>query len=696
MKHTPLALSALALALLTLFAHSEDDTRRVEPIIINGAVPAAPLASSFGGSDSNALFKGTSGFAAWSAGGVASLPVLRGLADDRIKVLIDGAEATSACGNHMNPPLSYADPTQIRSAKVIAGISPVSMGGDAIGGVVSVETLAPVFAQRGLTTSQTIIGLAHHSVDHGHSETIHTSLANDHVSLSYAGSHHEASSYKDGAGNKVLDTLFESTNQQLVLGVRDDNFTYTIRAGDQHIPYQGFANEYMDMSDNSSRFVQANMVGKFAWGTLDIRADGRNTFHEMGFPSNERMGMMPMNTHGSDAGYQIKAELPAYEGTLRLGTELHRTHLDDYWPGMPMSMMMGPDTYENINDGSRNRTALYGEWEGKTGAARSLIGVRFESVDSETGTVHGYNCGMMCAGDVKSATAFNSADRHKRDSNVDLTAMTTLTLNDSHSLELGVARKTRSPNLYERYTWGRGQMAMMMTGWFGDGNGYAGNLNLKPEVANTLNASLIHSASNSDLMIRISPFYTRIKDAIDVDVVGTFNPYGKKNATRALLQFANHDATLYGVNLAASGTLANQSAMGTVGFDLRIDLTRGKRDDSGDLYHIMPANMRLAITQTAGDWHNHVEWQLVAQKDHVDARRFEDKTAGYGLLNVGTEYAASKDTTLIAGVRNLLDRNYALPLGGSNLAGLKMNPAEGLNSLRGQGRSIDLGLRIRF
>ena len=43
------------------------------------------------------------------AGGVSALPAINGLADDRVKILVNGMAVTSACGNHMNPPLSYGE-----------------------------------------------------------------------------------------------------------------------------------------------------------------------------------------------------------------------------------------------------------------------------------------------------------------------------------------------------------------------------------------------------------------------------------------------------------------------------------------------------------------------------------------------------------------------------------------------------------
>src|SRR5690554_3987427 len=64
-------------------------------------------------SDSAALLRGLPGVTVYGAGGVSSLPVIRGLGDDRLRIKVDGMDLVSACGNHMNPPMSYIDPTNV-------------------------------------------------------------------------------------------------------------------------------------------------------------------------------------------------------------------------------------------------------------------------------------------------------------------------------------------------------------------------------------------------------------------------------------------------------------------------------------------------------------------------------------------------------------------------------------------------------
>ena len=237
-------------------------------------------------------------------------------------------------------------------------------------------------------------------------------------------------------------------------------------------------------------------------------------------------------------------------------------------------------------------------------------------------------------------------------------------------------------------------MAMKMLGWFGDANGYVGNLNLKPEVAHTISGTLDwHDATKQSWQLQVTPFYSYIEDFIDVDVIGTFTQSGN---VRNKLQFANHDAQLYGVNVAGQWSAWRNTAFGEGTLKAQLDWTHGVRNDGVHLYHIMPANMTITLAHSQGAWHNQADLQLVARKSSVSEYRLENETGGYGLLNLSTRYDLNKRITLQAGIRNVFNKSYDLPLGGVNWAALKAGETSTFESLPGQGRSIDVGVRIQF
>ena len=93
--------------------------------------------------DAADLLRGVPGVSLGGAGGISSLPAIHGLSDDRLRIQVDGTDLMAACPNHMNSPLSYADPSRIESVTVYSGITPVSVGGDSIGGSIQVKSAPP-------------------------------------------------------------------------------------------------------------------------------------------------------------------------------------------------------------------------------------------------------------------------------------------------------------------------------------------------------------------------------------------------------------------------------------------------------------------------------------------------------------------------------------------------------------------------
>jgi len=704
----PLAI-ALALCASPVLGQSLPGKPAMEQVIVSAHADGRPAATG----DAAQLLRGK-GVALQSAGGVSALPVIRGLNDDRIKVLVDGATTTSACANHMNPALSYLDASRVGAVEVMAGITPVSLGGDSIGGTIALDSPAPLYAGAGdgLRQSGALAALSR-SNGHGSGIAANAGLAGERWSLAYDGARDESESYRDGNGDKVLDTLYRAENHALTLGLRGDAEELVVKFSHQDIPYQGFANQYMDMVGNRSDARSMHCRRDLASGELDIRLFWQGVDHEMGFFSDEKTGVMPMLTEGEDLGYHLAATLPLAEDlTLRLGHEYHGFSLDDRWPAVPGSAMMGPGDYININDGERDRLALYGEAEYRPGSRwTTLAGLRYERVHSDTGDVAPYNSGAAAMGmntgmntgmamanpDAEAARAFNARDREQIDHNLDLTLLARFEPDANRRHEFGFARKTRSPNLYERYSWGRGTMAMTMVGWFGDGNAYLGDIDLKPEVAHTLGASLTwQGAGPRPWQLTLSPYATYVTDYIDVNPIGTFNPRNVATLTRPKLQFANRDARFYGLELFVDRELWNNGRWGRGLFKGFAGHTRGERAGGGDLYHIQPLNLRIAVEQTLGAWTHNLELHWTDAKTRVDALRAEPRTASHTLLNAGTAYQWRRVQLTLA-VTNLLNEQYDLPLGGVSIAAWRAEGTSGpFEPLPGRGRSLDLGVRYRF
>ena len=638
----------------------------------------------------------------YQAGGVSALPSIRGLNDDRIKFTVDGASITSACGNHMNPALSYIAPGNVSSIDVFAGITPVSMGGDSIAGTINVNSAAPNFSHDENLLVEGSASTFFRSNNNGLSADVKASAANQNMSIGFSGGVDRAQSYEDGHGNKVNSTQFDRRHQTVNLGLKGDVQSLTVRLGHQDILYQGYANQRMDMTGNSSDSITAQYKHQFDWGKLDTNVFWQQVKHEMGFFSSEKTGKMPMKADGKDYGYSIKLDLPLNQThLLRLGNDYHRQTLDDYWPPVAGSAMMAPNTFKNINNGERNRFGLFAEVESKWAPEwQTMLGIRDDYITMDTGNVQAYGgvgmMGMMMnQPDMNAAKAFNARSKSERDNHLDLTASAKYEGSPTNTIEFGYARKTRSPNLYERYTWGRGDMAMAMIGWFGDVNGYVGDINLKPETANTLSATFNwHDANKQTWEMTLTPHYSYIQDYIGVNKIGSM---GMMLNSRPSFQFDNQDAQIYGVEATWKAALWNGGDFGKGRLVGNMSWSRGERVSNGqDLYHMMPLNMRLALEQNKGALSNAVELELVNKKTRVDDVRLEPKTAGYAVMNVRSSYQW-KSARLDVAANNLLDKYYELPLGGVAYADWKAAGSVGaIGALPGMGRSINVGLTLNY
>lgn len=757
--------------------------------------------------DTARLIRDVPGVSSYSAGAVSNLPAIHGMADDRINILVGGVQTTSACANHMNPPLSYLGPSNVESIEVYSGVMPVSRGGDAIGGTIIAEPKMPVFAPEtsgALPSRERAAGLSRFPITalpqpgeirfgengavlatgsvssyfkgnyNGYSTNGQANVATRNWSILYNGDYQRGNDFHAGGrGDKVLSTNFIAENHSATLAFKNNNQYLSLRGAYQNIPYQGFANQRMDMTKNQNYQFEGRFKGNLDTGAVDAKVYWNNVNHEMGFLQDKQPADMPMATVGTDFGYSAKHETEfhkfARKETLRLGSEFHGFLLNDWWepvvaswkPGTTMNMgmmraympamnMMGPQAFWNINNGRRNRLAHYAEWDAEwSDEWSSLVGVRNDTVWLSTGNVQPYNwqnpvpmtvcpinmMGVMqpCAPsatmgmanpDAVAARNFNAQNRARTNINFDMTAMMRYQPNNMSKYEFGYSRKTRSPNLYELYAWAPGSMAASMNNWFGDANGYVGNLNLQPEVAHTVGLTAMYKDPKDGVWeARVNPYYSYIENYIDAARWNNFaTPSTLANGLPSTyvfqtLQFQNYKAYIYGADLSGRYKVYDNPDYGRVDASIVASYTYGQNMEMGQtqncpyyntgcyaiantflkghtgLYHIMPFNTRLGLEHRLGGWFGGADLQIVAGKDVVSVPRNEQITNGYTLVNLRAGYEWT-NLRFDLGVQNLANTLYSQPLGGFYFSGYK---ASGIASaMPGMGRNVYVGVNAKF
>jgi iron complex outermembrane receptor protein len=326
----------------------------------------------------------------------------------------------------------------------------------------------------------------------------------------------------------------------------------------------------------------------------------------------------------------------------------------------------------------------------------------------DAGNVQGYNNSPTATGDAAyyaDATEFNSRSRAREDYNFDVTALARFDAAPFLSFETGYARKTRSPSIYERYLWvKRSFFAADMESWFGDLNGYTGNPDLKPEVAHTASSTVsLHDSAGKGWELKVTPYYTRVHNYIDSERCPVIND-GSDGCSSAnftatsgmvILQFGNYSAALYGFDSSFRAPLGKTAAgrfslVGTLGE------VRGENLDTKDnLYRLMPFHGDISLQHQLGGWSGALSLKAVDAKTRVDAVRNELPTPGFALLSIRGGYrwklAENASVRLDAGIENLANRQYDLPLGGRYWTDFN-----GTSSVPGLGRSFNSGLSFSF
>jgi iron complex outermembrane receptor protein len=624
----------------------------------------------------------------------------------------------------------------------MTGVSPVSAGGDSIGAVISVKSAAPEFAEAGQVITKGEVGSSYRSNGDAISANGSVTVANDRFSARYSGSTSKSDNYKAAENFKtstatlnaanpnipldeVGSTAYKANNHELTLANKVDGHLIQMKVGIQDIPYEAYPNQRMDMLDNKSTQINLSHEGRYSFGKIESRVYHQHVKHYMDFGDDKRywygtgsgsLGVpcspisstcasgMPMYTESNLYGISsVLTRDISDTQVLKTGVDLQQYTLDDWWP--PSGSAMYPGTFLNINNGQRDRYGVFAEFQSQySPTLKSIMGARYELVKTNADQVNGYadinGSSPMMNYQQRDSAAFNSSNRKQTDHNIDLSGILKYEPNKVESYDLGLSRKNRSPNLYERYSWSTWSMAAVMNNYAGDGNGYVGNVNLKPETAYTLStAANWNDASKEIWGVRLNPYYTYVDNYIDAQCYSSSTNCSTNDFR--VLQYTNQRAELYGIDLSGYRSLGKVVGYGEFKLTGNVSYVQGENKATGDnLYNIMPLNTRVALIQKIGSWTNALEGHFVTAKEDVNAVRNEMKTGGYSLFNLRATYE-DKKYRFTAGVDNVLDKFYYLPQGGAYLGqGATMmmnttNPDYG-TPVPGMGRSFNVGVNVKF
>jgi len=636
--------------------------------------------------DGAELLRSAPGAAVNRNGPLTGIAQYRGMYGDRVTVSVDGMHVCTGGPNGMDPPLSYIPRSQLQEFTVLRGIAPVSAGIETLGGAVLTSGKSSAYTREAGWQGAAEVNLGGSSADSATSLDVGLSMASRTQRM------HGTYSREDGdhmeyPGGQVLPTRYERDNYAAGYGFRSGDHEFSLdlrsgRTGPTGTPALPMDIIYIDNDMAKLEYLgqagSTQLHGQLSWNRVD---------HGM---SNHALRLPPMptmtrlNTTSSDGlGYRFDAGFAAGAGLLSVGLD---GQLDSHDATITDPVNNPAFLVEGFSDIERDLHGIFVEWKGPL-AARSdaEFGLRVNRASSDSGEVFHFMAGMNPAiGTLQDR--FNTADRYRQDTNLDLVAKLAHSLGSELSVTLEAGRKTRAPSYQERYLW----IPLQATNGLSDGHNYVGDVDLEPETALEMGLGL--AWRNALAYLEPQLFYRKVDDYIqgvpssDPVVIAVSTAGGDP----APLQFANVEAVLYGADAAWGARLGD-----AISIDGVFSYVRGKRDDIADnLYRIAPLNGRITLSYRADTWWMAAEGIAYDGQDEISVTNDELATGGYGLLNLRAGLSLGQYTSFSAGVQNLLDRDYADHLSGINRVAESDVPLGA--RLPGIGRSYYLAMHWRY
>ena len=705
-KALPLSLIAIAVALQAQTLHAEGESQAkdavsakeinkpavIEEIIVEGealnAIETLRIKPNIiNKPDSGAALKALPGANINSNGPITGVAQYRGLFGDRVAVTMENEAVLSGGPNAMDTPLSYAPPLLLKSIALSPGIASVADSQESIGGLIKAKLDRGNFTDTREAKISGDMATRYGSIDEGSNSAAKVVAANDQHKLAILASFDEGDDAETGDGKTLRDTGYQRERYDLSYGWQNEASEAEVSLGKLETSNTGTPALPMDIAGIDTDIANFNGATQINGATLRTRMGYRHVYHLMdnfSLRSNDNpMRYRQNKAIGQQFTWGASVEFPIGDDSLTLGIDSADTVHDAVITNPNMAMFR----VQNFSAAERDIYGFFTEWKGSRGAWQLEAGVRYNHVDMSSGEVSAN--GMMPMMQMPAdqlANDFNNANRDQNFDNIDIVLKANRRLNDSTDMNVGLGRKTRAPSYQELYLW----LPLEATGGLADGRTYVGNLDLDSETNYEITFGL--DWAEGDFYANGQIFFRKVDDFIQgtPSTNMTANSLSTMMSGQDPLQFNNIDAELYGLD-GRYGMALNDSWR----LDGVLSYVRGEDKDNNDnLYRLAPLNNRLTLTWQQDQLSASLESVLYASQSKTAAYNDEQKSAGYGLLNLYSQYQLSSELRINAGIENLLDKDYVDHLTGYNRNGDSDIPIG--DRLPGRGRNVFISAALSF
>ncbi len=564
-------------------------------------------------------------------GAIANDVVLRGFSKENINVLIDDVRLYGACPNRMDPPPFLVDLSEVERIEIIKGPFDVRHQGS-MAGLVNIITKKP---EKGFHLK---LNASAGSFNFINLSPV-VSYADDKLGILVGYSYRYSKPYKDGDGRRITEfanykpefrnkKAFEINTYWTKLGFKpvenhSVEFSYTRQdARDVLYPYLR-----MDtIRDKMDRFNMNYQIDGISDTLKSLKFDLYYAKVDHLMNSIYRTGpFMQTDAESKTYGGRLEANL----GDLTLGFEAYKRNWDAV-------NYMGMMTQYVIPDVDTESFGLYGEYKRNlSDRLRLVAGLRLDTTKTKADSSKA-NTNLYF--DYKNTTSTSKTDTYPS-GNVQLF----YELQKGTELFVGLGHSVRVPDAQERY------FALAPMG----GNRWVGNPELKPSKNTELDLGIKHSTDKA--LIKATVFYSFVQDYITVHRQNKVNGPPGPDAR----SYENVDAQFFGGEADLRLSLTQELFLfGGMSYVQARKETKPQRNiNSSKVAEIPPLKTRLALRYDKGIYFGEVETILSATQNRVDRDLNEQKTSGYGVVNVkvGGNF---KGFTISAGIDNVFDKKY--------------------------------------
>lgn len=574
--------------------------------------------------------KDISGISMARPGAWGMKPVIGGLTDDRVVVLVDGARLSQACPMGMDACVATINPDEIERIEVIKGPHSVVYGSGNLGGVINVITKESPREKDGLLKLVPLVSLGYHTISTGKTGRLNIDGGLRQIDFSVSSGLQSFGDYST-PGGEVANSRFSGRDLDVLAGW---NFSHDRRLQFSTQQYRGKDIGYPSTSavipresrelytlTYSARNLSESVSSLVAMVSL------QNLSHRMEIrPSGDRPVFRGESSSDTYAASLKANVVPVSNVSLVTGFDYYRWNMD-------ASGGEGGETQANPlistlpNAGQRD-IGMFAE--GKLTASKSVdltLGLRADRVTASAGLADQIPNGDLSSNVIEQFIGANLGLLYRVFRGVNVTA------------SLGRGFKPATP--VERY------LASPMP----DGYQRMGTVDLRPEKSHSVRLAI--KGMIQPFQWDAALFQNNLTDFISAEVDPRSTP--PDSTLKGVKRYVNlGKATIRGLESNWSFSVTN-----TFGLSGTVTYTWGEfRSESQPLPQIPPLEANMNLRYSRQNLWGELTGRFVAAQDRFKVQAGELRTPGFFVLNIRGGGSVGERLRLTVGVENVFNRSY--------------------------------------